>query len=95
MSSLWDRYGVTVSVIVIIMGAFVTFMGSDALNFPAFEHRTSDASLVPVEPYGEIAEHASRFLWENRALDLTAQAFVITAAVICCLALIKPEEVEV
>jgi hypothetical protein len=94
MSSLWNKYGMTVAVIIVVTGAFVTFMGSDALSFPAFEHRASDASLVPAEPYGEIAEHSSRFLWENRALDLTTQAFVITAAVICCLALIKPAEVE-
>ena len=94
MSDFWDKYGLTVSVIIIVIGAFVIFMGSDALSFPAFEYRASDASLVPAEPYGDIAEHASRFLWEYRALDLTVQAFVITAAVICCLALIKPAEVE-
>jgi hypothetical protein len=94
MSSLWDKYGLTVSVIIIVIGAFIAFMGNDTLSFPAFEHRASDASLVPAEPYGEIAEYASRFLWESRALDLTIQAFVITAAVICCLTLIKPDEVE-
>ena len=94
MSSLWNKYGMTIAVIIVVTGAFVIFMGSDALSFPAFEHRASDASLVPAEPYVEIAEHSSRFLWENRALDLTIQAFVITAAVICCLALIKPAEVE-
>lgn len=94
MSDLWEKYGITVSVIILVMGAFVAFMGSDMLSFQAFEYRASDASLVPVEPFGEIAEHSSRFLWENRALDLTTQAFVISAAVICCLALIKPSEVE-
>jgi len=94
MSDLWDKYGLTVSIIVLVVGAFVTFMGNDALNFPAFEYRASDASLVPAEPFGDIAEHSSRFLWESRALDLTVQAFVITAAVICCLALIKTSEVE-
>lgn len=94
MSDLWDKYGLTIAVIIIVIGGFVTFMGNDALSFPAFEYRASDASLVPAEPYGEIADHASRFLWEHRALDLIAQAFVITTAVICCLALIKPAEVE-
>lgn len=94
MSDLWDKYGLTASVIIIVIGAFIFFMGSDSLSFPAFEYRASDASLVPAEPFGEIAEHSSRFLWESRALDLTAQAFVITAAVICCLALLKPAEVE-
>ena len=94
MSDLWDKYGLTVSVIFLVVGAFVAFMGNDILSFPAFEYRSSDASLVPAEPFGDIAEHSSRFLWENRALDLTTQAFVITAAVICCLALIKTSEVE-
>ena len=94
MSDLWDKYGLTISVIILVVGAFVALMGNDTLSFPAFEHRASDASLVPAEPFGDIAEHASRFLWEYRALDLTVQAFVITAAVICCLALLKPEEVE-
>lgn len=94
MSDLWERYGLTVSIIVLVVGAFITFMGSDVLSFPTFEYRTSDASLVPAEPFGDIAEHASRFLWEYRALDLTIQAFVITAAVICCLALLKSSEVE-
>lgn len=94
MSGLKEKYGLTFSVIIMIIGVFIIFMGNDALSFPAFEYRASDANLVPAEPYGEIAEHASRFLWESRALDLTVQAFVITAAVIGCLALIKPEEVE-
>ena len=94
MSDLWEKYGLTIAVIIIVIGGFITFMGSDTLSFPAFEYRASDAGLIPAEPYGDIAEHASRFLWESRALDLTIQAFVITAAVICCLALIKPSEVE-
>jgi len=94
MSSIFEKYGLTLSIIILLSGAFVASMGSDLLSFPAFEHRASDARLVPAEPFGEIAEHSSRFLWENRALDLTIQAFVISAAVICCLALIKPEEVE-
>jgi hypothetical protein len=95
MSDLWERYGLTISVIVLVSGAFITFMGSQALSFPAFEYRASEATLVPAQPFGEIAEHTSRFLWEYRALDLTIQAFVIAAAVICCLSLLKPEEVEV
>jgi hypothetical protein len=89
------KYWLTISVVVILVGAFVVFMGNDFINFPTFEHRVSNEGMIPMEPFGEIAENASRFLWESRALDLTMQAFVITAAVICCLALIKPEEVEV
>jgi len=44
-----------------------------------------------MEPFDDIAGKVSRFLWENRALDLTIQAFVIVVAVVCCLALLKPE----
>ncbi len=94
MSDLWDRYGVTISVIIFLLGVFTTYMFNDALSFPAFEYRASESNLIPAEPYDDIAELSSRFMWENRALDLIGQAFVITAAVICCLALLKPEEVE-
>ena len=94
MSDLWDKYGFIISVIIILLGAFSTYMFSDALSFPSFEYRASESSLIPAEPYDDIAELSSRFMWENRALDLIGQAFVITAAVICCLALLKPEEVE-
>ncbi len=95
MSNMLKKYWITISAVVLLAGAFVVFMGSNLLNFPSFEHRDSTEGLIPVEPFGEIGENTSRFLWEIRALDLTMQAFVITAAVICCLALIKPEEVEV
>jgi hypothetical protein len=95
MSDLLKKYWVTISVVVLLGGVFVAFMGNNSLHFPAFEHRDSTEGLIPMEPFEEIAENTSRFLWESRALDLTMQAFVITTAVICCLALIKPEEVEV
>jgi hypothetical protein len=95
MSNLLKKYWMTISIVVILAAAFVAFMGNTSLNFPTFEYRESTDGLIPIEPFREIAENTSRFLWESRALDLTMQAFVITTAVICCLALIKPEEVEV
>ena len=94
MSDLWEKYGMTISVILFLSGVFATYMFNDALSFPAFEYRSSESSLIPIEPYDDIAELSSRFMWENRALDLIGQAFVITASVICCLTLLKPEEVE-
>lgn len=50
--------------------------------------------LIPLESFNEIANKTSRFLWEHRALDLTIQAFIIFTAIICCLALLKPDEKE-
>lgn len=60
------------------------------VDFPVFEYSgTQERQLLPVEPFYEIAGGASRFLWEFRALDVAAQSFVIVAAVICCLAMLK------
>lgn len=66
------------------------------VSFPTLEFASDQLlkRLIPLEPFNDIAVSVSRFLWEHRALDLTGQAFVIVAAVICCLALLKPEEVE-
>ncbi len=50
--------------------------------------------LIPTQPFEGLSQGVSRFLWENRALDVTTQAFVIVVAIICCLALLKPEEAE-
>ncbi|KON31547.1 hypothetical protein AC482_00330 [miscellaneous Crenarchaeota group-15 archaeon DG-45] len=63
------------------------------VSYPAFEFASDLLSrqLIPVEPFSAIAGRVSRFLWENRALDLTGQAFVIVAAIICCMAMLKHE----
>jgi hypothetical protein len=66
------------------------------VDFPAFEYVSDGLArhMVPAEPYADISGAVARFLWEYRAIDLNNQAFVIVAAVICCLAMIKMEEVE-
>ncbi|MBC8497665.1 hypothetical protein ISS40_10055 [Candidatus Bathyarchaeota archaeon] len=85
------RYGNVAAAFTIVLALLVFSWLSVGADFPVFEF-TSDTlnrQLVPVEPYDDIASLASRFLWDNRALDLTGQAFVIVASVICCLALLK------
>ena len=85
------RYGNEAAAFTIVLALLVFSWLSVGADFPVFEF-TSDTlnrQLVPVEPYDDIASLASRFLWDNRALDLTGQAFVIVASVVCCLALLK------
>jgi len=93
MSNL-ERYQKTVVILAVVLVAFFVGWYYQSLSFPTFQYAPFSVAgqLVPAEPYDDIAVHASRFMWENRALDLTGQAFVISAAVICCLALLKPEE---
>jgi hypothetical protein len=61
---------------------------------PAFDYvdPTMDRELIPLSEFNKIADSSASFLWGYRILDLTGQAFVIVAAVICCLALIKQTE---
>ncbi len=85
------RYGNVAAAFTIVLALLVFSWLSVGADFPVFEF-TSDSlrrQLVPVEPFDDIASLVSRFLWDNRALDLIGQAFVIVASVVCCLALLK------
>jgi len=64
-------------------------------DFPAFEytgsHTEPTAELVKNNT-AVIGPEVGRFLWNYRVIDLIAQAFVLFAAAVCCLALLKTEE---
>jgi len=94
MSDRKSRNGTLAATLAIVISLFVFSWLTLEASFPAFEYTSDELirQLVPAEPYNDIAALVSRFLWENRALDLTGQAFVIVAAVICCLALLKSAE---
>ena len=64
------------------------------IEFPAFEYAMDDLDrpLIPITQFNSISTYSSRFLWDNRSLDLTGQAFVMVAATIGCLALLKSTE---
>jgi len=66
------------------------------IDFP-FQKYASTAletlSFVP-NSYDDITTAVSQFLWNNRGLDLVSQSFVILAAVICCIALLKTRSHE-
>ncbi|HEX9915141.1 MAG TPA: hypothetical protein VGB32_09495 [Candidatus Bathyarchaeia archaeon] len=96
MSSKVLRYGATVSVAVIIGLMLVLSWITVDEDFPAFQYAQPGVrdQLVEAEPYNGIAEGVARFLWDHRALDLNSQAFVIVAAIMCSLAMLKAEEGE-
>ena len=88
------RYGNVAAAFTIVFALLVFSWLSVGSDFPVFEFTSENLrrQLVPTDPYDDIASLSSRFLWDNRALDLTGQAFVIVASVVCCLALLKLEE---
>lgn len=96
MSDRTTRHGSTLALIVIVVALLMFSWLTVEVSYPTFEFVSSRLlrNLVPLEPFDGIAAQVSHFLWDHRALDLTGQAFVIVAAVICCLALLKPEEGE-
>jgi hypothetical protein len=89
------RYASFLTVLAIMGALFVFSWLTLEADFPAFQYSAEySRRLVPVDQFGDIATLVSRYLWEHRALDLTGQAFVIVAAVVCCLALLKQTEVR-
>jgi hypothetical protein len=87
------NYWPITTILVIMITLFVFAWLTVEVDFPAFQYSAGySRRLIPAEPYDNIATMVSRFLWEYRALDLTGQAFVIVAAVVCCLALLKTTE---
>jgi hypothetical protein len=96
MSGKTARYGTVAALFAIVSLLLLFSWLTLEVDFPAFEYVSGGLvrRLVPAEPYEDIAGSVARFLWEYRAIDLNSQAFVIVAAVICCLAMLKREEVE-
>jgi len=94
VNSKTAKYGSNAALLLIVVTLLVLSWLTVDVEFPTFEYasRSLRRQLVPAEPYSGIAALVSRFMWEQRALDLTGQAFVIVAAVICCLALLKSME---
>jgi hypothetical protein len=66
------------------------------LDFPFYNYLTTPLrnQLIPLAPFDDIAARTSSFLWGTKALDLIDQAFVLLAAVLGCLALLKDEGVK-
>jgi NADH-quinone oxidoreductase subunit J len=63
------------------------------IGFPFLQYASSalESLSISVDSYDTITTAVSRFLWENRSLDLISQSFVVLAAIICCIAMLKIE----
>lgn len=61
------------------------------VDFPYLEYSSDSVNspTVSSESYDGITTAVSQFLWGYRGLDLISQSFVVMAAVICCLAMLK------
>ena len=61
------------------------------IQFPFQEYASSALETLAITPvtYDDITTAVSQFLWQNRGLDLVSQSFVVLAAVICCIAMLK------
>ncbi|MCX8182562.1 MAG: hypothetical protein N3D12_05535 [Candidatus Methanomethyliaceae archaeon] len=75
--------GAFLSALVILV--FIIMVSQNA--FPAFDYALDTSHYLKVE--GDIGPGYSRFLWENRSIDVIAQAFVMFVAAVSCLAIFR------
>ena len=83
------QLGLSVIAIEILIGSSFTF----DYGFPLFEYRLSDLVVITTSTssYEAITSAVSQLLWGFRSMDLISQSFVILAALICCIAMLKNE----
>jgi hypothetical protein len=82
--------------LILVFLAFGVLVGATLLlniSFPYKEYSSDNVEQysIPENSYDDITTGVSRFLWDHRSLDLVSQSFVVLAAVICCLAMLKNE----
>ena len=79
----------SIATIMVLIGAWITV----EFSFPFFKYASDrmDNPQIDNDSYEDITTGVSKFMWENRSLDLISQSFVILAAVICCLTMLKVE----
>jgi hypothetical protein len=96
MSGKTARYGTVAALFAIVSLLLVLSWLTLEVDFPAFEYVSGGMArrMVPAVPYADLAGSVARFLTDYSTIHLNSQAFVIVAAVICCLAMLKREEVE-
>ncbi len=73
--------------VLVLLGVSLT----QEIAFPYMEYASTALETLMITPssYDDITTSVSQFLWQHRAFDLVSQAFVVLAAVICCIALLK------
>ncbi len=76
---------------IIAVELMVVSVLSFSFKFPYMEYASSAIQSLSVDAgsYDGIVEAVSQFLWQARGMDLIIQSFVILAAVICTIAMLK------
>ncbi|NHV60627.1 MAG: hypothetical protein HA492_04405 [Candidatus Verstraetearchaeota archaeon] len=75
--------GAFLSVLAILIFATMVYQNS----FPALGYTLDTSHYLSTQ--GDIGLGYSRFLWENRNVDVIAQAFVMFVAALSCLAIFR------
>jgi len=82
----WIRAaGLAISVIA-LLALFILIHQS---SFPAFEYAVEERNLTRTDEL--MFRGVSSFMWEERGMDLLAQAIVLLASAVGCLALLRRE----
>jgi hypothetical protein len=74
--------------ILTIVGVAVIFSILFSTGFPLFSTTILEAQFV--DSSENIGRETADVLWNQRSLDLIAQAFLILASAACCVAMLRP-----
>ncbi|MCD6480129.1 NADH-quinone oxidoreductase subunit J [Candidatus Bathyarchaeota archaeon] len=78
------------STALILLSAVLLLSLSLNFPFPIWEYTSLKPSwLISLTSFKEISRGICRLIWGKRGLDVLGQAFVILAAILCCLAMLK------
>lgn len=87
----WMNKKIQLVLSVISVGVLGGVVLTREIEFPFQEFASSVLETLSIVPatYDDITTAVSQFLWQNRGLDIVSQSFVVFAAVICCIAMLK------
>jgi hypothetical protein len=74
--------------ILTVVGTVVIFAILLSTGFPLFSTTVVETQLI--DSSGNIGRETANILWNQRSLDLIAQAFLILASAACCVAMLRP-----
>ena len=71
-----------------VVGIIVIFSILFSTGFPLFSTTVFETQFV--DSSENIGRETANILWNQRSLDLIAQAFLILASAACCVAMLRP-----
>ncbi|MBS7626017.1 hypothetical protein KEJ51_03095 [Candidatus Bathyarchaeota archaeon] len=84
----FDRISVAgILATILLLIVFLWVVWSNPLDVVGLSKFSSE--FVEIE--SNIGQISSRYLWISRTLDLVAQAVLLFAAAVCCMAMLRPE----